>query len=91
MSENETHEEIDLNKAECQSVAAHIYEYLDSEMTEDDALRMRRHVAECSPCLAEMSIEEMIKRVLKRSCAEKAPEHLRVAIHAQFTSIRFIE
>lgn len=74
---------------DCDNIAAHIFEYLDSEMTEQDATRMRSHVAECSPCLAELSIDEMIKRVLKRSCTEQAPEHLRVRIRAQFTSVRY--
>lgn len=74
---------------ECENVAEHIYEYLDSEMTEADAARMRAHVAECSPCLAEMSIDELIRGALKRSCAEQAPEELRIRIRAQFTSVRY--
>lgn len=78
-----------LNTTDCDNIAAHIFEYLDSEMTSVDAEKMRSHVAECSPCLAELSVDEMIKRVLKRSCTEQAPEHLRVRIRAQFTSVRY--
>ncbi len=78
-----------VSKTDCDNVAAHIFEYLDSEMTEQDATDMRNHVAECMPCLAELSIDEMIKRVLKRSCAEQAPENLRVRIRAQFTTVTF--
>ncbi|XBH22039.1 mycothiol system anti-sigma-R factor [Jonesiaceae bacterium BS-20] len=77
------------NATDCENIAAHIFEYLDSEMTPVDAERMRAHVAECNPCLGELSIDEMIKRVLKRSCSEQAPEHLRVRIKAQFTSVRY--
>ncbi len=83
--------EHELDSEKCKSVAEHIYEYLDSEMTEQDAERMRSHVAECSPCLAELSIDELIKAALKRSCAERAPEHLRVRIRAHFTSVTVTE
>lgn len=83
--------EHELDKGACESVAEHIYEYLDSEMTEEDANTMRAHVAECSPCLAELSIDELIKRALKRSCAEQAPTHLRDRIRAQFTQTTITE
>lgn len=86
--ENMEHE---LNKKACEAVAEHIYEYLDSEMTTADADKMRAHVAECSPCLAELSIDELIKSALKRSCAEQAPERLRARIRAQFTQTTVTE
>lgn len=69
----------------CDDVMRHLFEYLDSEMTEADARVMRDHVAECSPCLAELSIDEMVKRLLRRSCTEQAPEYLRVRIRTQIT------
>ncbi|ACV09452.1 mycothiol system anti-sigma-R factor [Jonesia denitrificans] len=84
-------DDINLDTEECQSVVTHIFEYLDSEMTSEDAEKMRHHVAQCSPCLAELSIDDMIKKVLKRSCSQKAPDHLRVRIHAQFTTMRIVE
>lgn len=71
----------------CDDVIAHLFEYLDSEMTDSDAERMRAHVADCSPCLAELSIDELVKRLLRRSCAEQAPEHLRLKIHMQITRL----
>ncbi|SDD56052.1 mycothiol system anti-sigma-R factor [Sanguibacter gelidistatuariae] len=71
----------------CDDVIGHLFEYLDSEMTDNDAERMRAHVAECSPCLAELSIDELVKRLLRRSCTEQAPEHLRVKIHLQITKL----
>lgn len=69
----------------CDEVMTHLFEFLDSEMTASDAEKMRVHVAECSPCLAELGIDEMVKRLLRRSCTEQAPEHLRVRIHTQIT------
>lgn len=71
----------------CDDVIAHLFEYLDSEMTDSDADRMRAHVAGCNPCLAELSIDELVKRLLRRSCTEQAPEHLRLKIHLQITKL----
>ncbi|GAA4721147.1 hypothetical protein GCM10023216_07810 [Isoptericola chiayiensis] len=72
-------------ESECEHALVHLYEYLDSEMTEADERRMRAHVAHCSPCLAELSIEELVKKLVKRSCAEQAPETLLVRIRQQIT------
>ena len=68
---------------ECEHALTHLYEYLDSEMTPDDEQRMRAHVAHCSPCLAELSIEELVKKLVRRSCSERAPETLRSRIRQQ--------
>ncbi|GAA1709667.1 hypothetical protein GCM10009809_02540 [Isoptericola hypogeus] len=76
-------------ESECEHALVHLYEFLDSEMTADDEQRMRAHVAHCSPCLAELSVEELVKRLVKRSCAERAPETLRVRIHEQLTVMSF--
>lgn len=96
MSEHTTdtaskHADEALDSEKCQAVAAHIYEYLDSEMTEHDAAVMRKHVTDCSPCLAELSIDELIKKALKRSCAEQAPTQLRDRIRAQYSSTTITE
>ncbi|GAB6936628.1 mycothiol system anti-sigma-R factor [Isoptericola variabilis] len=70
---------------ECEHALVHLNEFLDSEMTPEDEQRMRAHVAHCSPCLAELSIEELVKQLVRRSCSERAPDTLRVRIHAQLT------
>ncbi|MBL0884889.1 mycothiol system anti-sigma-R factor [Myceligenerans indicum] len=69
--------------SECEHALQHLYEYLDSEMTPQDEQRMRAHVAHCSPCLAELSVEDLVKQLVKRSCSERAPETLRLRIHEQ--------
>jgi anti-sigma factor (TIGR02949 family) len=75
-------------ETECEHALHHLYEYLDSEMTPADEVRMRAHVAHCSPCLAELSAEELVKQLVKRSCHESAPDHLRMRIRAQITVMR---
>jgi anti-sigma factor (TIGR02949 family) len=74
-------------QTECEHALQHLYEFLDSEMTPDDEHRMRAHVAHCSPCLAELSVEELVKQLVRRSCSERAPETLRVRIHQQLTGM----
>ncbi|GAA1852348.1 mycothiol system anti-sigma-R factor [Myceligenerans crystallogenes] len=68
---------------ECEHALHHLYEFLDSEMTPEDEALMRAHVAHCSPCLAELSVEDLVKQLVKRSCAERAPETLRLRIREQ--------
>ncbi|GAA4834001.1 hypothetical protein GCM10023221_08190 [Luteimicrobium xylanilyticum] len=75
---------------ECEHVAEHLWEYLDSEMTEDDAARMRAHLAHCSPCLAELSLDELVRQLLRRSCADRAPATLRARLYAQFSATAVI-
>ncbi len=65
---------------ECEHAIIHLYEFLDSEMTAADEQHMRDHLAHCAPCLAELSAEELVKRLVRRSCAERAPEALRLRI-----------
>ncbi|WP_460749194.1 mycothiol system anti-sigma-R factor [Myceligenerans cantabricum] len=69
--------------SECEHALQHLYEFLDSEMTPEDEQTMRAHVAHCSPCLAELSVEDLVKQLVKRSCAERAPDTLRLRIHEQ--------
>ncbi len=71
------------SKPDCAHALDHLYEYLDSEMTAEDQLHMRAHLAHCTPCLAELSLEEMVKEIVRRSCHEQAPPHLRMRIQAQ--------
>jgi anti-sigma factor (TIGR02949 family) len=68
---------------DCAHVLGHLYEYLDSEMTSDDQVRMRAHIAHCAPCLTELSLEELVKQLVRRSCHEQAPPQLRARITAQ--------
>jgi len=72
-------------ESECDHALVHLYEFLDSEMTPADEQRMRDHLAHCSPCLSELSAEELVKKLVRRSCSERAPEALRLRIRTQLT------
>ncbi len=75
------------NDCGCEHVYEHLFVYLDSEMTAADSERVRSHIASCNPCLAELSAEEMVRRMLRRSCVEQAPQHLRDKVLARLQSV----
>jgi mycothiol system anti-sigma-R factor len=75
--------------AHCGEVLRRVYELLDGEMNESDITRLRRHLDECTPCLAEYNLDVLLKTLLRRSCAcEEAPVSLRQRIMVQITEVR---
>lgn len=73
---------------DCQEALARLFEFLDSEVDERDGDRIRRHLADCEPCLAEYDVEHHVRALLRRSCAQSAPVDLHVRIRQQLTVLR---
>ncbi|MCL2468412.1 MAG: mycothiol system anti-sigma-R factor [Micrococcales bacterium] len=69
----------------CSDALARLWAYLDSELEELDAAQVQAHLDDCEGCLSEYEVELVIKRVLRRGCAEHAPETLRLRIWQQIT------
>jgi mycothiol system anti-sigma-R factor len=77
------HDEVDCSRALLQ-----VYQYLDGEMGPDDCARIREHLAQCGQCLKEYDVDQMLKMLVRRSCAcESAPMQLRMQIMARITTI----
>jgi len=72
----------------CTEALDRLFEYLDSELVEPDADRVRAHLAECTGCLEEFDVEAVVKKIVRRSCQEAAPADLRVRIHERLVSLR---
>ena len=72
----------------CEQALAHLFRFLDSELPEDDADRIREHLAYCEPCLAEYDVEEHVRALVRRSCTECAPVELHVRIRESLTVLR---
>lgn len=70
---------------ECEEVIGHVEGFLDSPQSPTDERELRQSVAETVPELAQMSVEELIATIIKRSCCETAPETLRIRIRTQIT------
>ena len=74
--------------ADCTEALSRLFEFLDSEVAEADADRIRQHLADCEPCLSEFDVEHQLKRLVRRSCSEVAPVQLHVRIRQQLTVLR---
>jgi mycothiol system anti-sigma-R factor len=64
----------------CSAALQRLWGYLDKELSADDEDELRDHLAGCPPCLAEYSIDVVLKNVVRRSCHEEAPDRLRLRI-----------
>ena len=52
------------------------------------ARTIRQHLEECGPCLREYDLDQMLKALVRRSCAgESAPSELRMQILARITTV----
>ncbi|MDP9222112.1 MAG: mycothiol system anti-sigma-R factor [Actinomycetota bacterium] len=70
----------------CGEVLHRVFEYLDGEMAELDCAKIKAHLEECTGCLNEYHRDELLKTIVRRSCAcETAPEDLRSRILASIT------
>ena len=70
----------------CGEVLQRVFEYLDGEMADLDCAKIRVHLEECAGCLDEYHQDELLKAIVRRSCAcETAPEDLRSRILASIT------
>ncbi|HEY0118385.1 MAG TPA: mycothiol system anti-sigma-R factor [Cellulomonas sp.] len=72
----------------CSQALQRLWGYLDKELTVDDEDELRDHLAGCPPCLAEYSIDVVLKNLVRRSCHEEAPETLRVRIRQTLLQVR---
>lgn len=67
----------------CREVLENLYLYIDHEIDLDGFERIRIHLEECSPCLAEHEIDVLVKKLVCRCAPEPAPEQLRQKILAR--------
>ena len=72
----------------CAAALQQLWGYLDKELTAEDEDELREHLAGCPPCLAEYSIDVVLKTVVRRSCREEAPADLRVRIRQTLAIVR---
>jgi anti-sigma factor (TIGR02949 family) len=72
----------------CEELLEHLFEFVDSEMTDGDRERLRRHVEECPTCREATDAETRIRVLLRRSCQEVAPTTLRLRVLTQISVLR---
>ncbi|MFP3914225.1 MAG: mycothiol system anti-sigma-R factor [Actinomycetota bacterium] len=59
----------------CDQALAEIYLYLDRELTWWRRRRIRRHLADCPPCLNGFTFERRLRIVVRDCLAEEVPDH----------------
>ena len=71
----------------CAELKARVFAYIDDELTSADCERIRAHLERCPGCEEEYQRDVVLKELLRRSCACRAPASLRVSILTRITSI----
>lgn len=72
----------------CSEVLDKVYLYLDGEADDHDHDHIRLHLDECSPCLRKYGLEQAVKALVARSCAEHAPVDLRDRVLLKIQQVR---
>lgn len=83
MSDQPRAAEPDPRPSSCDEALALLWSYLDHELEQTEAERVRVHLSLCRGCFDEYEVEAVLKQVVQRGCAEHAPDHLRLRIHQQ--------
>ncbi|TWP35259.1 mycothiol system anti-sigma-R factor [Leekyejoonella antrihumi] len=72
----------------CDDYVAHLYEYIDGELSAQECAALKAHLQDCPPCLDEYERDALLKTLIRRSCAcEQAPAMLRTQILTQITTV----
>ena len=86
--DDDGHARLTTEEDACGAALRQLWSYLDKELTPDDEDELRDHLAGCPPCLAEYSIDVVLKDLVRRSCHEEAPAGLRVRIRETLLQVR---
>jgi mycothiol system anti-sigma-R factor len=78
----------DPHETPCSEVLEKVYLYLDGEDEAHDHDEIRIHLDECAPCLRKYGLEQAVKALVARSCAEQAPIELRERVMFRIQQVR---
>ncbi|MCC6495151.1 MAG: mycothiol system anti-sigma-R factor [Propionibacteriaceae bacterium] len=71
---------------DCTDVLRNLYAFHDNELTQAEADDIREHLMACEPCLDHYQVEDALRLLIRRCCAEeKAPDDLRVRMRATYS------
>ncbi|MEU8277266.1 mycothiol system anti-sigma-R factor [Microbispora bryophytorum] len=73
----------------CSEVLDRVYTYLDGELDSNRIAEIRKHLDECSPCLEEYGLEEVVKRLVAKHCGcDPVPQDLRSKVLTRIEQAR---
>ncbi|MHB2022504.1 MAG: mycothiol system anti-sigma-R factor [Mycobacteriales bacterium] len=74
---------------DCAEVIEAVYLYLDGECDETAHRKIRLHLDECAPCLRKYGVEQDVKALVARCCADDVPpDGLRDRVLAKLAKVR---
>lgn len=76
------------HETNCQDVLGEVYLYLDGEMSEGRRERIRTHLDECLYCLRRYGLEQEVKALVARCCADRAPDGLRERVKLRLCQVQ---
>jgi mycothiol system anti-sigma-R factor len=71
----------------CEEALDNLYLFLDEEIDTASIDEIQAHIDNCSSCLNVYDLERVVKALVSRSCAEKAPEPLRAKVLYSIRSV----
>jgi len=73
----------------CTEVLARVYSYLDGELDDSGCSEVRQHLDECGPCLREYGLEDVVKKLVGKSCGcDPVPSDLRTKVLGKIAQVR---
>jgi len=76
------------HEVDCGEALARLFEFIDAEISELEGDQIRRHLADCEPCLSEYDVADHLKKLVRRSCTDVAPAELHLRIRQQLRVLR---
>jgi len=67
---------------DCNDTLKELYHFLDGELTDENREHIRRHLDDCSPCLAAFDFQAELRMVVRTQCCDQVPSTLRDRIAA---------
>ena len=64
----------------CSSTLKHLYEFLDRELSPEQVHTIQAHLNACPECADVKDFELMVREKMRSSCAQQAPEQLKVRL-----------
>jgi anti-sigma factor (TIGR02949 family) len=73
---------------DCQDALIKLESFLDGELPDVTVGEISQHLADCYPCADRADFESQLRALVKRGCAEQAPESLleRIRLHLDASS-----
>ena len=62
---------------DCSELQARLEQFVDRELSNEEAAEVQAHLDACPPCVRMYHFEVGIRRLVRRACCEAAPESLR--------------